>query len=36
VALGEATTPLDLITRGPLIVRDIDVLAGASRRSMRS
>ena len=33
VALGEARTPLDLITRGPLIVRDIDVLAGASRRA---
>ena len=33
VALGEARTPLDLITRGPLIVRDIDVLAEASRRA---
>jgi DNA repair photolyase len=32
-ALGEARTPLDLITRGPLIVRDIDVLAEASRRA---
>jgi DNA repair photolyase len=33
VALSEARTPLDLITRGPLIVRDIDVLAEASRRA---
>ncbi|HJP70992.1 MAG TPA: radical SAM protein [Candidatus Limnocylindria bacterium] len=33
VALAEARTPLDLITRGPLIVRDIDVLAEASRRA---
>ena len=33
VALGEARTPIDLITRGPLIVRDIDVLAEASRRA---
>jgi DNA repair photolyase len=33
VALGEARTPIDLITRGPLIVRDIDVLADASRRA---
>ena len=33
VALGEASTPLDLITRGPLIVRDIDALAEASRRA---
>jgi DNA repair photolyase len=32
-ALGEARTPVDLITRGPLIVRDIDVLAEASRRA---
>jgi DNA repair photolyase len=32
-ALGEARTPLDLITRGPLIVRDIDVLAEASPRA---
>ena len=30
VALGEARTPFGLITRGPLIVRDIDVLAAAS------
>jgi DNA repair photolyase len=33
VALGEARTPVDLITRGPLIVRDVDVLADASRRA---
>ena len=33
VALGEARTPIDLITRGPLIVRDVDVLAEASRRA---
>jgi DNA repair photolyase len=33
IALGEARTPLDLITRGPLIVRDVDVLAEASRRA---
>ena len=33
VALGEARTPVDLITRGPLIVRDIDVLADAARRA---
>ena len=32
-ALGEARTPIDLITRGPLIVRDVDVLAEASRRA---
>ena len=32
-ALGEGRTPLDLITRGPLIVRDADVLAEASRRA---
>ncbi len=32
-ALGEARTPFDLITRGPLIIRDIDVLADASRRA---
>jgi DNA repair photolyase len=32
-ALAEARTPLDLITRGPLIVRDIDVLTEASRRA---
>ena len=33
VALGEYRTPVDLITRGPLIVRDIDVLADAARRA---
>ena len=32
-ALAEARTPLSVITRGPLIVRDIDVLAEASRRA---
>jgi DNA repair photolyase len=32
-ALGEARTPIGIITRGPLIVRDIDVLADASRRA---
>ena len=32
-ALAGARTPLDLITRGPLIVRDVDVLAEASRRA---
>jgi DNA repair photolyase len=32
-ALGSARTPLDLITRGPLIVRDVDVLSAASRRA---
>ncbi len=32
-ALAEARTPIDLITRGPLIVRDRDVLAEASRRA---
>jgi DNA repair photolyase len=32
-ALGQARTPLDLITRGPLVVRDVDVLAGAARRA---
>lgn len=31
--LAEAATPFDLITRGPLIVRDVDVLATASRRA---
>jgi DNA repair photolyase len=34
VAFGESGTPIDLITRGPLIVRDIDVLAEASRRAV--
>ncbi|MDQ3691264.1 MAG: radical SAM protein [Chloroflexota bacterium] len=32
-ALAERRTGLDLITRGPLVVRDIDVLAEASRRA---
>ena len=32
-ALGEARTPITIITRGPLIVRDIDVLAAASLRA---
>jgi DNA repair photolyase len=31
--LADARTPIDLITRGPLIVRDVDVLAEASRRA---
>jgi DNA repair photolyase len=34
--LGAASTPFDLITRGPLIVRDVDVLAGASARAQVS
>jgi DNA repair photolyase len=33
VALADARTPIDLITRGPLVVRDRDVLADASRRA---
>ena len=33
VALGESRTPIDLITRGPLILRDLDVLADASLRA---
>ncbi|MDF2734609.1 MAG: radical protein [Chloroflexota bacterium] len=32
-ALGEARTPIGIITRGPLIVRDVDVLAEASRHA---
>lgn len=32
-ALGQARTPISLITRGPLVVRDVDVLADASRRA---
>ena len=32
-ALGTARTPLDIITRGPLVVRDVDVLADAARRA---
>jgi DNA repair photolyase len=33
VALGESRTPFGLITRGPLVVRDIDVLSDAARRA---
>jgi DNA repair photolyase len=33
VALGEARTGFDLITRGPLVVRDVDVMVEASRRA---
>jgi len=32
-ALGDAATPFSIITRGPLIVRDLDVLADAARRA---
>jgi DNA repair photolyase len=32
-ALGDAATPFGVITRGPLIVRDLDVLADAARRA---
>jgi DNA repair photolyase len=32
-ALGEAANPFSLITRGPLIVRDVDVLAEAAART---
>jgi DNA repair photolyase len=32
-ALGDARTPLSLITRGPMIVRDVDVLTYAARRA---
>jgi DNA repair photolyase len=32
-ALGEARTPFGIITRGPMIDRDVDVLAGAARRA---
>ncbi|HZD86969.1 MAG TPA: radical SAM protein [Gaiellaceae bacterium] len=31
--LAEAANPFSLITRGPLVVRDLDVLADASRRA---
>jgi DNA repair photolyase len=31
--LGEAANPFSLITRGPLIVRDVDVLTQAARRA---
>jgi len=32
-ALGRARTPFSIVTRGPLIVRDIDVLQEAARRA---
>jgi DNA repair photolyase len=32
-ALGEAANPFSIITRGPMIVRDADVLAEAARRA---
>ena len=32
-AFAEAETPFSIITRGPLIVRDVDVLAEAARRA---
>jgi DNA repair photolyase len=32
-ALGEAANPFSIITRGPLIIRDVDVLADAARRA---
>lgn len=32
-ALGRAASPFGIITRGPLIVRDLDVLAAAARRT---
>jgi DNA repair photolyase len=32
-ALAEARNPFSLITRGPMIVRDVDVLAEAARRA---
>jgi DNA repair photolyase len=32
-SLGDARTPIGLITRGPLIIRDVDVLAYASTRA---
>jgi DNA repair photolyase len=31
--LGEAATPFSIITRGPMIVRDLDVLVEAARRA---
>ena len=33
VALGDARTPFGLITRGPMVVRDIDVLTDAALRA---
>ena len=35
-ALSEAPSPFSIITRGPLIVRDVDVLAEAARRAQVS
>jgi DNA repair photolyase len=32
-AFGDAASPFSIITRGPLIVRDVDVLAEAARRA---
>ena len=32
-ALGDAATPITIITRGPLVVRDADVLAAAAKRA---
>jgi DNA repair photolyase len=32
-AFAEASNPFSLITRGPMIVRDLDVLTGAARRA---
>src|SRR5882757_9581954 len=32
-ALGDAATPFGIITRGPMIVRDVDVLVAASKRA---
>jgi DNA repair photolyase len=32
-ALADAATPLSLVTRGPMIVRDVDVLQSAARRA---
>jgi DNA repair photolyase len=32
-ALSDAATPFGIITRGPLVVRDVDVLAEAARRA---
>jgi DNA repair photolyase len=32
-ALGESRTPFGIITRGPMIIRDVDVLADAARRA---
>jgi DNA repair photolyase len=35
-ALSDASSPFSIITRGPLIVRDVDVLAEAARRAQVS